>query len=121
LSVSSGNTYIRTSSSLLPVSGPWTLRGDAVLLHVRLTPKSARDEIGGISQLADGSPVLQARVRAVPENGKANEALVRLLAKALGVRASAVHIEAGAGSRFKSIRIEGDAKNTIARLARFFS
>lgn len=104
-----------------PASGPWTLSGEAVLLHVRVTPKSARDEIGGIRQLADGSPVLQARVRAVPENGKANEALVRLLAKALGVPASAVHVEAGAGSRLKSIRIEGDAKNTIARLTKLLS
>ena len=92
-----------------------------MLLHVRLTPKSACDEIGGIGQLADGSPVLLARVRAVPENGKANEALVRLLAKALRVPASAVHIEAGAGSRLKSIRIEGDAQNAIARLARVLS
>jgi uncharacterized protein (TIGR00251 family) len=86
------------------------------LLHVRLTPKSSRDEIDGVVQLADGSSVLQARVRAVPENGKANEALVRLLAKRLRVPASTVHIEAGAGSRLKTLRIDGDSGYLIARL-----
>jgi len=96
--------------------GPWTLREDGLLLHVRLTPKSARDEIGGVVQLADGSSVFQARVRAVPEYGKANEALVRLLAERFGVPASAVHIEAGTGSRLKTVSIEGDAASLIARL-----
>jgi len=46
-----------------------------------LTPKSARDEIGGIEELADGRTVLKVRVRAVPQDGEANAALQRLIAK----------------------------------------
>ena len=44
------------------------------MLPVRLTPKSARDEIAGIENFG-GETVLKARVRALPEQGRANEAL----------------------------------------------
>ena len=53
---------------------------------VRLTPKGGRDAIDGIERLADGSVVLKARVRAAPSEGEANAALMRLIAKAVGVR-----------------------------------
>jgi uncharacterized protein len=49
----------------------------------RLTPKSSRDEIGGIEQLAGGRAVLKVRMRAVAQDGEANAALIRLLAKGL--------------------------------------
>jgi uncharacterized protein len=97
---------------------PWSLREDDVLLSVRVTPKSSRDEIGGIEDLADGRAVLKVRVRAAPENGKANEAVIRMLAKALRIRASAVGLEGGAASRVKTLRLEGDPGNLIAGLAR---
>lgn len=57
---------------------------------------------------ADGRCHLKARVRAVPENGAANQALQRLVAKALGVPASAVSVVAGDTSRLKTLRIEGE-------------
>ena len=60
---------------------PWHLRDNELFLSVRLTPKSSRDEIDGIGLLADGRSILKVRVRAVPENGKPNTALLRLLAK----------------------------------------
>jgi uncharacterized protein len=97
---------------------PWSLRGDDVLLSVRVTPKSSRDEIVGIEDLADGRAVLKVRVRAAPEDGKANEAVIRMLAKALRIRASAVELEGGAASRVKTLRLEGDAENLTAGLAR---
>ena len=46
---------------------PWRVNGDAVLLTLRLTPKSSRDAVEGIEVLANGRSVLKARVRAVPE------------------------------------------------------
>jgi uncharacterized protein len=45
-----------------------------IMLPVRLTPKSGRDEIAGIEAFG-GEAVLKARVRALPEDGRANEAL----------------------------------------------
>jgi uncharacterized protein len=97
---------------------PWSLRGDKLVLAVRLTPNSSRDEIGGIEQLTGGRTVLKVRVRAVPQDGEANEALVRLLAKALRIAASAVRIEADASGRLKTLRLDGDAGKLATGLAR---
>ena len=74
---------------------------------MRLTPKAAFNRIEGITELADGRSVMQARVRAAPEKGKANAALEALLAKALGVPKSAVSVIAGGTSRLKSVRVAG--------------
>ena len=97
------------------------MREDGLYLSVRLTPKSSRDEIGGLETLADGRTVLKVRVRAVPQEGEANEALQRLLAKALHVSASAVRIESGASGRVKTLHLKGDAATLAADLSRLSS
>ena len=88
---------------------PWTRTAQGVVLSVRLTPKGGRDSLDGIEPLADGRAVLKARVRAAPTEGEANDALVRLLAKALGVPPRSVEIAGGATSRVKRVSITGDA------------
>lgn len=84
------------------------MRGGDLILSVRLTPRSSRDEIGGVDQLADGRRVLKVRVRALPQDGEANEALVRLIAKALHIPLASVRIEAGASGRVKTLSLGGD-------------
>jgi uncharacterized protein (TIGR00251 family) len=96
---------------------PWRVSGDAVLLSLRLTPKSARDAVEGIETLSNGRSVLKARVRAVPEDGKANEALLRLLAKALDLPIRALSLSTGASGRTKVVRIEGSQETALARLS----
>ncbi|MER8567033.1 DUF167 family protein [Mesorhizobium sp. M0761] len=90
------------------MSAPFRLRADGIDLFIRLTPKSSVDRLGGVETMADGRSHLKARVRAVPENGAANQALQRLVAKALGVPASAVSVVAGATPRLKTLRVNGD-------------
>ncbi|RWA80546.1 DUF167 family protein [Mesorhizobium sp.] len=90
------------------MSAPFRLRGDGIDLYVRLTPKAALDRIEGVETAADGRSHLKARVRAVPENGAANAALERMVARALGVPGSAVSVIAGGTSRLKTVRILGD-------------
>jgi uncharacterized protein YggU (UPF0235/DUF167 family) len=90
------------------VSAPFRLRDGGVDLFVRLTPKAALDRLESVETTADGRSHLKARVRAVPENGAANQALERLLAKALGVPGSAVSVVAGGTARLKTVRIAGD-------------
>ena len=84
------------------------MSGEALVVAVRLTPKAALDRIDGTTTLADGRTVLQVRVRAAPEKGKANAALEVLLAKALGVPKSAVSVIAGGTSRLKSVQVAGN-------------
>ncbi|MCB1540362.1 MAG: DUF167 domain-containing protein [Rhodoblastus sp.] len=96
---------------------PWRARADGVTLVVRLTPKGGRDAIDGVEMMSDGKAVLKARVRAVPEDGKANAALVELIAKALRVPRSAVTVAAGQTSRVKTLEIAGDAAELATALA----
>jgi hypothetical protein len=83
-------------------------------LTVRLTPRANRDEITGLRE--DG--VLLARVKAPPVDGRANEALCRLIAKQAGLARSAVTITGGHHAREKRVRVEGlDHQTLLARLA----
>jgi len=95
---------------------PWIATADGVAITVRLTPKGGRDSIDGIETLSDGRSVLKARVRAVPSEGEANAALVKLLAKSLDVPARSVIVMGGATARVKRIAIGGDVSTLIARL-----
>jgi uncharacterized protein len=97
-------------------STPWAARSDGLVLTVRLTPKSSRDGIDGIEALADGCTVLKVRVRAVPEQGAANAALLRLLAKSLRLPASSLTVESGKTARLKAIHIAGNSDELVRRL-----
>jgi len=97
---------------------PWNAVAGGLVVSVRLTPKGGRDSIDGTATLADGRTVLQARVRVPAMEGEANAALLRLLAKELGVPVRDVRLEAGATARLKRIRIEGDGNALAARLER---
>ena len=61
------------------------MAADGVVVIVRLTPRGGRDAIDGVAQLADGRSVLKVRVRAAASEGEANAALMKLIAKTLGV------------------------------------
>jgi uncharacterized protein len=97
----------------------WRETGDGVDIFIRLTPKSSRDAIEGVETAADGTQHLKARVRAVPDEGKANEALVALLSKSSGWPKSAIRIKSGATSRLKKITIECEAGQCGKIVARF--
>lgn len=100
-----------------PGNSGWRITTAGLELHVRLTPRSALDRIEGLARLADGRQVLKARVRAVPEDGQANEALQRLLAAFFGRPASAVWLVAGATARIKTLAVAGDPETLARRLA----
>jgi len=87
-----------------------------VQLSVRLTPKSSRDAVEGVAAAADGSVHLKVRVRAVPENGAANKALVALVAKWAGVPKSDIEIVAGTTSRLKTVLLRGNREKLATRL-----
>lgn len=88
-----------------------------ILLTVRVTPRSGRDGPIGIAAGADGRPLALVRLSAPPVDGAANDALVAVVAKALGVAKRDVRIAAGAKSRVKRIAIDGPADELAARAA----
>lgn len=85
-------------------------------LFVRVTPNSGRDAIEGVEFRDDGTAVLRLRVRAVPDKGKANAAVVALLAKALGVPKSAVGVVSGETARLKTLAVAGEPDALAMRL-----
>ena len=99
-----------------PAALPFREEVDGIVLHLRLTPKGGRDAFEGVALDSAGKAALQARVRAVPEDGKANEALIELIAKTLRVKKSALVLVSGATSRQKTIRISGDPGAVMPRL-----
>jgi len=72
-------------------------------LRLRVTPNAGRDAIEGFEFLADGTQVLRLRVAAVPDKGKANAAVIAILAKALGLPKSALQLVAGETARLKTL------------------
>lgn len=95
---------------------PFSVSGDHIRLSVRLTPNGGRDAVDGIETDADGGHMLKARVTAVPEKGKANKALIQLLAKWLKVPKSSLSVISGDTSRKKILRIDGDTEEISKKL-----
>ena len=98
-------------------------------LRARVTPNAGVDRIeiseqgaldfGDDAAPGAGWPELRIRVTAAPDKGKANAAVVKLLARAFGVSKSAVKIAGGAKSRIKTIDLaldEAAAARVIERL-----
>jgi len=79
-------------------------------IDIRVQPRAARDEIVG---LRNGAVVV--RLTAPPVEGKANDALCRLLARRLGVAGSRVTVVRGARSRDKVVHVEGLPEEEVAR------
>jgi uncharacterized protein (TIGR00251 family) len=95
---------------------PWRAVKGGVLLDLRVTPKSGRDAIDGIDLLSSGQAVLKLRVRALPTDGEANEAVMALIAKSLKLPKSNIALERGGTSRVKTLRLAGDANAIFSAL-----
>lgn len=93
--------------------------GEGAILRLRVTPNASKDTIEGVETAADGLSHLKIRVRAVPDKGAANAAVLKLLAKSLGVPKSALALISGHTARVKTVRVTGVGSDEAeARLAR---
>jgi len=105
---------------------PFKPVADGVRVAIRLTPKASRNAIAGVAESGQGSgqgssqgeAVLKVMVTAVPEAGRANEALIKLLAKEWGIAKSSISLIAGATDRNKILHIAGDPVDLMVRLSR---
>ena len=89
-----------------------TRRGTSLRFSVHVQPRASRSEIVGLH-----GDALKIRLAALPVGGAANEALIELLADALGIAHTAVRIVSGATSRGKVVEVDGVDVENIGRLA----
>lgn len=94
------NPLSRGGDSLAGNDEFYGLKPDGLYLSVKVTPGASREVIG---PAADG--VLNVKLTARPVDGKANQALIKAIAKHLKVRKSAIEIIRGEKSRIKTVRI----------------
>lgn len=95
---------------------PFKLFDDHIRLAIRLTPNGGRDGIDGVETNGNGEAHLKVRVSDVPEKGKANKALIAVLAKRLGIAKSAITLVSGDTARQKILRIDGDPEDLQEKL-----
>lgn len=89
-----------------------TERDGAVRFGIRVQPRSSRPGVDGLH-----GDLLRVRVGAAPVDGAANEAVVAVLAAALGVPRRAVRIVAGDASRSKVVEVDGIGGQAVRDLA----
>jgi uncharacterized protein (TIGR00251 family) len=87
--------------------------GDRLRFTIRVTPRASASAVAGER---DGALLI--RVTAPPVEGKANEAVIALLAEALGVPRSSVGIERGAAARTKRVSVPAGAESALRRLTK---
>ncbi len=85
-------------------------------MAVRLTPKSSSDRILGVVEDGPHGPALKAAVTAAPVDGKANAALIALLARQFGLRPSDLRIVGGASARQKLVEFTGEPTALAQRI-----
>jgi hypothetical protein len=92
---------------------------DGIAVRVRVRPGASRTAVLGRTLLADGTAAVLAAVSAPPEDGKANAALIRLLAKIWRVPKTGVTVASGATARTKMLHVAG-APGLATRLEAWF-
>jgi hypothetical protein len=97
-------------------AGPFRTVHDGIEIKLKVIPRARSASIDGFLTDARGEWRLKLRVTAAPAEGEANEAVTKLLAKALRIPASSIAIVAGAHDRNKTVHIRGDAEALLPRL-----
>jgi len=93
----------------------WKVVPGGIRLRLKVQPKARREAIAGSAPDPEGA-ALKVSVGAPPEDGKANAAVIALLAEKLGVAKSAISVVSGATDRRKLVEIRGDETDLRAAL-----
>ena len=93
------------------------MASDGLQVAIRLLPRARTDRLVGVAAYAAGGHVLKATVTAPAEAGRANEALLQLLARAWRLPRRDLSIVAGSTSRNKIVRASGDPQRLVEQVA----
>ena len=85
-------------------------------LAIRVTPRSSKPGIGEWKADPSGRPYLELRVAAAPAEGAANDEVIKLLAKALGVPRGSIGLVSGHTARLKRLELPIDEAELRVRL-----
>jgi uncharacterized protein (TIGR00251 family) len=91
--------------------------GDGLRVAIRLSPRARTDRLVAVAAAAEGGRVLKATVTAPAQAGRANEALLQLLARIWHLPRRDLSIVAGSTSRNKTVRVAGDPHHLIEKVA----
>lgn len=94
---------------------------NGIFLKIHLTPKAARTAFIRLDTDTKGQQWLRVSVTAIPEKGKANQALIGLLSKKLRLPKSTISLIAGNQTRQKTIHIEGNGEKLIRMIRQHFN
>jgi hypothetical protein len=97
-------------------TSPFQTTSDGVRVRLRVQPRARRNKVDGLVAETDGGVALKMAVTAPPEDGKANAAVIALLAKAWDRPKSAFTVVAGAADRRKIIHLQGDPARLMQAL-----
>jgi len=89
-----------------------------VRINLRVTPKAAQNKIQSVMRDADGNLLLKVAVTTVPEDGKANKAVIKLLAKSFGIAKSDIVLLSGETSRVKKLFLRIDRATAVALITK---
>jgi uncharacterized protein (TIGR00251 family) len=95
---------------------PFSATAAGVRVALRAAPRAKRERIEGIEPDGKGGVRLRVAVTAPPVDGAANEAIIRLLAKAWDVPRGSIAVTAGGSGRDKLILVSGDPAVLLPRL-----
>ncbi len=94
---------------------PFSSANDGLRVALLVSPRASRNRIGGITAEPGGGR-LKVAVTAPPEDGKANDAVIALLARAWRRPKRSLRISAGAGARHKTLHVSGEAEELMQRI-----
>ncbi|MGI4829739.1 MAG: DUF167 domain-containing protein [Janthinobacterium lividum] len=83
---------------------------DGCLIPIRVHPAARKNAITGVHGGA-----LKISLTAPPTDGRANEALLKLLAQTLGIARAQLALVSGASSRTKAVQVRASTASEIAR------
>lgn len=93
-----------------------TKHPEGARIALRVTPRAASSRVQGIEVDGAGRAHLSVRISAPPEAGKANAALIRLLARRWRMAQRDLEVVSGAGTRRKVLQVRGSPDVVVARL-----
>ena len=98
---------------------PFTAGAGGITVRVKVSPKASSNRIDGVHAAADGGAVLKVAVTAAPERGKANAAVIKLLAGEWRIPKGRFSVTAGTADRRKALFIEGDPRQLEQHLSQW--